>query len=613
MPNNYAILLVRVSTMEQNYDPQVDDLKKYALTLGYNKLKIIETKESGLVDFDKKVGTNQLFSFIQENPKYRVVFATEISRIGRRQSILHQIKEWFIKNKIQLHVKDVGYSLFDETGNVTIAGEMMFSLYGLFAEAEIKQKKDRFRRAKQSLMEKGYSISGKTLFGYQRQKGEGGKNTFILHPENSKVVRTIFNWYINGIDKSEKNVSIKRISIECVKRGFHKYTHSKRNVNKLLKEEGYTGEKITNNKRKNRNYEVGGSEEKYFITNNKIKYPIIINRETFDLAQSSLKQKNSKVDKSTKNITLLSQLIKCEKCDNHYSGNYRYVNGYDRSSYRCSSRSGMNFCRNTKSIGMPLMDSAIWSLIKTDFYLLSKVIANYNPNNEIEQLKRSKKLLEERVIEIDGEVTFLNDSLKGFSNFNNISGIAFINTISSKSNKLDKEKSRLLNQISKIEMQLLASEIDFGNLSKSVLPNIDIIEQSKELLKSYINLFISKIHILLQNTRYTIIEVNFNLHSYHEITELSTDVNISNKLNISPVIEIKPKTWIILDKRVTQNIIAYKTTEELRISPERDVIILTHLPSKVKKESTISLNDLQNKVDDILIQEIQFYKLKTID
>lgn len=144
MSNNYAILLVRVSTMEQNYDPQIDDLKKYALALGYNKLKIIETKESGLVDFDKKVGTNQLFSFISENPKYKVVFATEISRIGRRQSILHQIKEWFVRNRIQLHVKDVGYSLFDETGNVTIAGEMMFSLYGLFAEAEIKQKRTDF-------------------------------------------------------------------------------------------------------------------------------------------------------------------------------------------------------------------------------------------------------------------------------------------------------------------------------------------------------------------------------------------------------------------------------------------------------------------------------------
>ena len=41
---------------------------------------------------------------------------------------------------------------------------------------------------------------------------------------------------------------IKKITLECIKRGFPKYTHSKRNINKLLKEEGYVGEKTTNNK-----------------------------------------------------------------------------------------------------------------------------------------------------------------------------------------------------------------------------------------------------------------------------------------------------------------------------------------------------------------------------
>jgi site-specific DNA recombinase len=608
MSNNYAILLVRVSTSFQDYDPQIDDLKKYALTKGYKNLKIIETKESGLIDMDKKVGTNQLFSFINENPKYRVVFTTEISRLGRRQSILHQIKEWFIKNKIQLFVKDVGYSLFDENENVTIAGEMMFSLYGLFAEAEVKQRKDRFKRAKQSLMEKGYSISGKELFGYKRVKGDGDRNTYILHPENSKVVRTIFNWYINGIDRSEKNVSIRRISMECIKKGYPKYTHSKRNVNKLLKEEGYTGEKITNNKRKNIFYEDGSSDEKYVITNNRIKYPVIINRETFDQAQNCLKEKNSKVDKSTKKTTLLSKLIKCEKCQSHYSGNYRNVNGLDRSSYRCSSRSGTNFCKNTKSIGMQLLDNAIWSLIKTDYYLLSKVLSNYNPNNDIESLKNSKMLLEQRFAEIDSEVSLLNDSIKGISSFNNISGISIISTLESKLKKFDKEKGRLLNQISKIENQLLSIEIDFSNLSNTVQPNIELVENSKELLKKYINLFISKIYIVLHNTRYTIIEVDFNFHSYHPITELS-QINIDN----NAVVEIKPKTWIILDKRITQNVVAYKITEELRLSADKCKIIIKDKNKKKKIEHTIQLDELPMFKSKQLIDEFTLYKLKSFN
>jgi hypothetical protein len=492
---------------------------------------------------------------------------------------------------------------------VTIAGDMMFSLYGLFAESEIKQKKDRFRRSKQSLMELGYSIPGKLLFGYKRVKGEGDKNTYIIDPVNSKVVRTIFNWYINGIDKSEKNVSIRRISIESVKRGFPKYTHSKRNVNKLLKEEGYTGEKTTNNKRKNINYEEGGSEEQYFVTNNKIKYPIIIDRETFDLAQRCLVEKNSKVDKSTKNVTLLSQLIKCEKCDSHYSGNYRVVNGYDRSSYRCSSRSGMNFCKNTKSIGMTLMDNVIWSLIKTDFYLLSKVISNYNPNNEVEPLKNSLKLLDEKISDIDREVTSLSESLKGFKNFKNISGVEFINTISTKLHKLDKERTRLENQKSKDELSLMAKEIDFSNLFNSVKPNLDIIENSKELLKRYLNLFISKINIILQDTRFTIIEVNFNLYSYHPISEQIVPKELYGGSRL--VTELKSKTWVILDKINTQKIKTFKTTEGLKLTDNKKGIILTDSQSTRKKKVTIPLEDLHLLQNKDLIDQFLFFKLKS--
>lgn len=610
MSDKYAILLVRVSTMEQDYDPQIGDLRKFAQSKGYTKLKVIETKESGLVDLDKKVGTNQLFTFINNNPKYRVVFATEVSRIGRRQSILHQIKEWFIKNKIQLFVKDVGYSLFDETGKVTIGGEMMFSLYGLFAEAEIKQKKDRFIRARQSLMELGYSISGKILFGYKRIKGDGDKNTYVVDPVNSKIVRTIFNWYINGIDKSEKNVSVRRISIECVKRGFPKYTHSKRNVNKLLKEEGYTGIKVTNNRRRNPNFEEGGTEEQYLVTNNKIKYPVIIDRETFDLAQKCLVEKNSKVDKSTKNTTILSQLIKCEKCESHYSGNYRIVNGYDRSSYRCSSRSGMKFCKNTKSIGMNMMDSVIWSLIKTDFYLLSKVISNHNPSNEVEPLKKEISLLEERKTEIDKEISSLSESLKGFKNFKNISTFDFIKTITSKLHKYDKERSRIENQISKNQLILMSKEIDFSNLFSSVKPNLDLIERSKELLKRYINLFVSKINIVLQSTRYTIVEVNFNLYSSHPITELKFP---SKRKGVKLFSELKSKTWVVIDKFNSQQIKTYKTTEDLRLTNDKKGIKITDTKSQKKKEVTIPLDEIELLNHKDLIDRFLFFKLKPLE
>jgi hypothetical protein len=66
------------------------------------------------------------------------------------------------------------------------------------------------------------------------------------HTIDADLVRTIFNLYAYGINSTIRQASIKLITIECQKRGLRKYLHSKRNANKLLKEEAYLGEKTTN-------------------------------------------------------------------------------------------------------------------------------------------------------------------------------------------------------------------------------------------------------------------------------------------------------------------------------------------------------------------------------
>ena len=374
-----AVILVRVSTIVQDYVPQVEDLIDYAQKLGYTKFYKIETKESGLADLNDKEGLEKLKSFIQDNKDYRTIFATELSRIGRRQSILHQIKEWLIVNKIQLFLKDTGYSLFDSSGNISAAGEIMFTLYGYFAESEVKAKKDRFQRAKKHLMKLGLSISGKTLFGYKKQTSEKQKSTLLLDERNSDVVKQIFNWYLNGYENKE-SPSIRDISLKCLKENFPKYTHSKRNVNKLLKEEGYTGFKVTNNKRKNPNYVEFTNEEKYIITQNEIKYPEIIDRELYDAVQTKLKSNNTTADKANKHTTLLSRMVVCPNCGNYYTGDYRTVKNIVKNSLRCGGRSKTVPCINKQVISMSMLDSAIWSLIKTDLSLLSETINKLNPD-----------------------------------------------------------------------------------------------------------------------------------------------------------------------------------------------------------------------------------------
>lgn len=603
MKDKYAILLVRVSTFIQDYEPQIKDLKKYASDKGYTKFKIIETKETGLSDLDKKVGTNQLFKFIKENPQYNVVFATEISRIGRRQSVLHQIKEWFIKNKVQFYAKDTGYSLLDESGKISMGGEMMFSLYGLFAENEIQQKKDRFRRAKKSLMEQGLSISGKTLFGYKRVSTENGRTTLIVHEEHSKVVRTIFNWYINGFEIYDKNVSLKKITLECIKSGFPKYTHSKRNVNKLLKEEGYTGLKITNNKRKNPNYkdEEDNTEEPYIVSNNTIRYPVIIDSETFKIVQNRLKDNNSKADKSSVHTTILSKLIKCDKCEGSFNGNYRIFKGRNVDTYRCSSRSKIKPCENKKSVGMSMLDGAIWCLIKTDLPALSKIISKINPDDELNKLKKFEEELTNRIIEIEKEVKSLNQRYKKIGLIQSLSHHDILDAIEDKLFKLDKEKEQIDNEISKIKLILSVRNTDIRGTYNLIKDNIITIEKSKELLKKYINIFVWKIEILLHNQNYSVIKVYFRYYS-----QKVRSINSTGEVELE---ELKRFTYIILDKTHSQDIKSYKTVYSIIIDKNGQVQLSDMQTIGVQKIMKVPLDELNQQPLKKYFKKFEYNKL----
>ncbi len=544
--NKNAILLVRVSTQQQDFNAQVFDLQDYAKEKGFTNFKIIETKETGLADLEEKIGTNELFDFVAKNPDYKTVFATEISRLGRRQSVLHTIKEWFIKNRIQLYFKDSGYTLFEKDSvSVSIGGEMMFTLYGLFAESEIKSKMERFARKRRELMELGVSISGKVLFGYERFKLDSGKNTLITNTENSEIVRTIYNWYLHGIDSANKNPSIKRITLECIKRGFHRYTHSKRNVNKLLKEEGYTGFKVSINKRKNPKYRIISSEPEYITSNNKIKYPVIIDKELFENVQRKLQSNIINADKETVHTTLLSKLINCPSCGRKWSANYRNNNNLNRNSYRCTSRTDASTCGNTKSISMALLDNSIWSLLKNDVFTIATKIVELNPNMELYDFEVQKSNLISREKEIDLEIENISYTLNNLNKFKNIDIRKFIDSQNKKFEKLDKEKGKLVQEKTKIESMQLILNQQKQDLNGIFTNNIGQIESSRELLKKYINSFVKDIDILYHDTKYTILKVKIKDY---------TKFNFANEYKSLETKDIYQISHLAIDKRITRDI-----------------------------------------------------------
>ena len=249
-----CVCIGRVSTSQQSKTAQVADLKQFAEGLGYKKVKVFFTTESGFLEVDDKEGWNLVTDFFETHPDYRVLICPEMSRLSRRLSILGVIKEYLKEHKIQLIIKDIGFSLYNEWGVIPEGNELIFGLFASLADSEMHQKKERTRRVLEDNRMQGFSIGGKELFGYNRcYKEKDGKQRsyYVINEEEAKQIITIYKWYAFGIDGDLTKASIVEITKKCIEEGFSHYLHSKRNVNKCLKEQAYTGQKETHNRVKN--------------------------------------------------------------------------------------------------------------------------------------------------------------------------------------------------------------------------------------------------------------------------------------------------------------------------------------------------------------------------
>lgn len=507
-----CIILTRVSTSQQDYQFQLDALYKYAKDLGLNKpLTDISTKESGFRSMESKDGFSRVIEFLSEND-CRIVLCTELSRLAREKIILEQIKEWFVTNKIQLYVKDQNFRLFNDDGEVDMSTDIIFSVYASMAQSEMREKKKRMSRGLNSLLASGYSIVGPTAFGYSKQKTTEkvhGKyrNILVINEEQAKQIRTIYDWALHGIDGDKTKCSARAIMLECVARGFAPYLTSISNVKKCLRNEGYTGEKTTHNKRKNPAYwDYGHKDAPKYIdsTSHTIKYPPIISKELYDAVQKRMFSEythlekisgNVFADKSRSHVSLLSKLIICPICGRFLLGEYRFRDSRLVTSYRCGEQH-----KKRGVFAMPLFDTAVWSFCKSnwDTYLDFLKKSSGTDTGEIESRKANFERMVEAVEKEKDEY---------------LEQIIVFGRMSPKLQAKVKEKvAEYDRQISKYKSAVLKEEETIAKMKQMTdLSDTEIaLETSKESMRKYIQILVNRVYSVYRNTRLSIMELRLN-------------------------------------------------------------------------------------------------------
>lgn len=345
-----AILLVRVSTSTQDYEAQLSELKDYARSKGFNDFVVINDKESAIkLSEEERNGINTMKEAIENDNEIKAVFVWEISRLARTQKVLYSVRDYLIERKINLLIKDKNYILLNNKGEINEDTSIMFSLFGYFAETEMRLKKERFARARKDKAEKGKFNGGKCLYGYYVDN----QGFLQIKEDEAEQVRYIFNRYSTG------DVSIRNLTKECKLNNKYEGFWNINNLSGYLKNTQYCGFKDTN---------------KYTRI-----YPQIISKELFDKCRN-IAEKNNYSAKPRRNY-LLTGVIKCPYCGQNYTGNAH------SNSYICLSKLSLkgDKCCST-NVSISILEAIIWDMVVRS--------ESFSPSNTLDNVKTNLNLIE---------------------------------------------------------------------------------------------------------------------------------------------------------------------------------------------------------------------------
>ncbi len=360
-----AILIVRVSSVTQEFEEQKLGLIQYAQEYGYteNELIIVENEESAMkLKIEEREGIIRTKELIEEDKTINAVFVWELSRLVRNQTEGHLLKDYFFKNKIQFYCSNPKIQLFNDAVTApNETGDITFSLFLQLTENEMRTKKARFHRSKIRNARTGKYSGGFVKYGYTVDD----KGYYQINESEAEMIRYIFNEY-------EKGRSTMNLTRELLKRGKISSTNFVRGI---LISEAYKG--------KSNEYGMNRT------------YPQIISEEQFKKCRDIAKSNNKKADK-TNEVYFAKKLIKCVECGTHYIAMKSSL------TYLCYGRYGKEAkfhpetaCKASPTININVLDSLLWRLAKQSEQFRSD-IGSQNELIELqEKIKSNKQHIEE--------------------------------------------------------------------------------------------------------------------------------------------------------------------------------------------------------------------------
>jgi site-specific DNA recombinase len=352
--------LRKISKIETQL-PQLPEQKKVA---AYARV----SEEKGRTLHSMSAQVSFYSSYIQKNRQwqYAGVYAdegisgttdnrTEFRRMledcekGNIDIILTKSISRFARNTVDLletvrHLKDLGVEVRfekEDINSLSEDGELMLTLLASFAQEESRSTSENIKWAIRKKFQQGRPNSF-NVYGY-RWNGE----QFIVEPEEAKIVRLIFDNFLNGLSAEQTEVQLEEMGVKSYTGGHFSNT----SIRTILRNEKYTGNMLLQKvfipdhiTHKSKNNE--GELPQYWVENS---HEAIISLETYEKVQDEIARRRElgALANPAINTGCFTSKIKCGICGRSFqrsSRSRKRDNSYKM--WICATRKKGHTCNN---------------------------------------------------------------------------------------------------------------------------------------------------------------------------------------------------------------------------------------------------------------------------
>ena len=160
-----VVIYGRVSTTNQEYDRQVNELRSLAVVRGWEVAGEFVEKISGAKKNQERPELMKMLDYIEKNEVGKVL-VWEMSRLGRNTLQVLDVIEQLTEKKVSVYIKNYDMETLDEKGEQNPMTSFMVTLLAEIAKMEHGTIKERVRSGYKNYREKGGKVGRKP--GYRK-------------------------------------------------------------------------------------------------------------------------------------------------------------------------------------------------------------------------------------------------------------------------------------------------------------------------------------------------------------------------------------------------------------------------------------------------------------